>query len=328
MNLPLVTVVVPALNAAPWIGSSLTSVVAQTYPKDRLEIIVVDDGSSDGTADAANGVLTSSGLRHTLVEHSAPMGPSAARNDGWRRASGEWIQFLDADDLLEPSKIDVQARLAARARHDVAVVFSPWGHLVPDGGDWKARPPHANPAIGADPLRDVLETDNFMQLGSLLVSRAWLTKTGGFDASHRLIEDVDLLMRIIMSGGTLMPAHAGGPLSWYRHRADSLSRESRVAFTDGCVRNARAAERFWTARDELTPPRVHTLVEIYYMGAKYYAEHDQAAFQSVVDDLFRLDPSFVPSGPASLRFLTRLIGYPRAERCSVRYRTVKRALSS
>jgi glycosyltransferase involved in cell wall biosynthesis len=328
VNLPLVTVVVPALNAAPWIGSSLTSVVAQTYPKDRLEIIVVDDGSSDGTSEAVNRVLTTSGLHHTLVQHSTPQGPSAARNDGWRRASGEWVQFLDADDLLEPSKIDLQARLAARARHDVAVVFSPWGHLVLEGAHWKARTPHANPTIGADPLRDVLETDNFMQLGSLLLSRGWLMKTGGFDESHRLIEDVDLLMRIVMSGGALLPAHAGGPLSWYRQRAGSLSRESRAAFTDGCVRNARAADKYWTDRHELTAPRVQTLVDIYYMGAKYYAEHDQAAFQSVVGDLFRLDPTFVPSGPASLRFLTRLIGYPRAERCSVRYRTVKRALTS
>jgi glycosyltransferase involved in cell wall biosynthesis len=327
VNLPLVSVVVPALNAAGWIGASLTSVVAQTYQKDRLEVVVVDDGSSDGTAEEASGVLAASGLAHSVIRNSTPRGPSAARNAGWQRAKGEWIQFLDADDLLEPSKIDLQAGIAGRARHNVAVIFSPWGYMVLDGETWKPKTPHADPSIGADPLLHVLQTENFMQIGSLLFSRAWLTKTGGFNESRRLIEDVDLLMRIVMSGGVLMPAHTTGPLSWYRQRANSLSRESRAAFTDGCVRNARAAEKYWADRRQLTQPRVRLLVEVYYMGARYYAEHDQEAFRSVVEDLYRIDPRFVPSSPPSLRFLTRIIGYPRAERCSVHYRSVKRALS-
>jgi glycosyltransferase involved in cell wall biosynthesis len=325
--LPLVSVVVPALNAADWIGEALTSVVAQTYPKDRLEVVVVDDGSSDGTVEEANHVLAASGLAHSVIRNSTAKGPSAARNAGWRLAKGDWIQFLDADDLLEPSKIHLQAGIAARVRQDVAVIFSPWGHLVPDGATWKPLTPHLEPSIGADPLLHVLQTENFMQIGSLLFSRTWLTKTGGFDESRRLIEDVDLMMRIVMCGGVLMPAHASKPLSWYRQHTNSLSRESRSAFIDGCLRNARAAEQYWTDRHELTARRVRLLVDVYHMGARYYAEHDQHAFRSVVDDLYRVDPTFVPSSPPSLRLLTRLIGYPRAERCSVHYRSVKRALS-
>jgi hypothetical protein len=165
-------------------------------------------------------------------------------------------------------------------------------------------------------------------LGSLLFSRAWLMKTGGFVESYRLIEDVDLLMRIVMGGGALRPAPAGRSLSWYRQRDDSLSRESRARFTDACLRNARLAEKYWADRHELVGLRVRVLVEIYYMGARYYAEHDPEAFRSVVQDIYRVEPTFLPSGPASLRVLTRLLGYPRAERCSVRYRSLKRALSS
>jgi hypothetical protein len=200
--------------------------------------------------------------------------------------------------------------------------------LVADGESWKPQTPHVEPAIGADPLVDVLRPDNFMQLGSLLFSRAWLVKTGGFVEPYRLIEDVDLLMRIVISGGVLRPAAACHPLSWYRQRADSLSRESRARFTDACLRNARVAEKYWTDRHELTRPQAQVLVAVYYMGARYYAEHDSEAFRSVVQDIYRVEPAFLPSGPASLRVLTRLIGYPRAERCSVRYRSLKRALSS
>jgi glycosyltransferase involved in cell wall biosynthesis len=327
VTLPLVSVVVPALNAAGWIGASLISVGGQTYPKERLDVIVVDDGSSDGTTEEARRVLTANGLAHSVIRHSTPRGPSAARNAGWRRATGEWIQFLDADDLLEHSKIEVQAGIAARTRRDVAAIFSPWGHLVLDGTTWKPLSPHFDPSVGADPLLHVLQTENFMQIGSLLFSRAWLEKTGGFDESRRLIEDVDLMMRIVMSGGGLLPAHSSRPLSWYRQRPGSLSRESRAAFIEGCLLNARAAEQYWADRQELTDPRVRLLVDIYHMGARYYAEHDQQSFRSVVDDLYRIDPTFVPTRPPSLRLLTRVIGYSRAERCSVHYRTVKRALS-
>src|SRR5947208_3206068 len=112
-SLPTVSVVVPALNVAEWIGLSLSSVVAQTYPKEQLEIIVVDDGSTDQTMREAQRVLAKSGIAHDVLNNPRRRGPAAARNRGWHRATGSWIQFLDADDLLDPNKIELQAREAA-----------------------------------------------------------------------------------------------------------------------------------------------------------------------------------------------------------------------
>jgi len=165
-----------------------------------------------------------------------------------------------------------------------------------------------------------------MQIGSLMFSRRWLERTDGFVESYRLIEDVDLLMRIVMSGGLLRPVPSTRPLSWYRQRAGSLSRENERAFVDGCVRNARRAEVYWRDRDELTAPRAGMVAEVYFMGTRFYAERDPDVFLALTRDIYRLEPTFLPRKPATLRLLTRIFGYTRAERCAVRYRRLKQSV--
>ena len=96
---PTVAIVIPAFNAQTWIGETLQSVLTLDYPVDLLELIVVDDGSNDDTANIVQTTLQRSPMRWRLVPSSGK-GPSAARNTGWKLSQAEWIQFLDADDLL------------------------------------------------------------------------------------------------------------------------------------------------------------------------------------------------------------------------------------
>ena len=125
MTEPLVSVVIPAFNAADWIAASLASVAASTYPRERLDVIVVDDGSRDRTSDVATHHLRTSGLRHVVLRRDTAGGPPAARNDGWRRADGDWIQFLDADDLWHPEKLARQmARFQARPELDLCITHA------------------------------------------------------------------------------------------------------------------------------------------------------------------------------------------------------------
>src|SRR5437762_7505606 len=141
MALPRVSVVVPARNLAAWIGPALSSVGQQTYPHDLIDVVVVDDGSTDETANIASDTLTSMSMRHTVLRNKTAHGPSAARNSGWRHATGTWVQFLDGDDLLEPEKIDIQARAAATATAKVAALFSPWGRLLETASGWTRQTP-------------------------------------------------------------------------------------------------------------------------------------------------------------------------------------------
>jgi glycosyltransferase involved in cell wall biosynthesis len=321
---PLVSVVIPALNARPWIEETLQSVIGQTHPKASLEVVVIDDGSTDATAKLAADVLARSGLRHVVLRNDSSAGPSAARNRGWRSSNGGWIQFLDADDLLEPTKIERQARQAATATAETAALFSPWGHLTSSGGgDWNCGGIVA-PKVSVDPLREVLHGANFIATGSLLFARSWIERVEGYNESYRLVEDIDLLMRLIMSGATLCEAPSERPLFWYRGHAASLSRENHGAFVHACLRNLRAAEAYWRETLGLTRIRAEFLAESYFFLARFFAEHDPAQFESLLDAIYTLNPDFVPIRPLALKRASQIVGYRRAEQLAIRYRRVKR----
>jgi len=105
---PLVSILIPAYNAEKWISDTLRSAIAQTYA--NREIIVVDDGSKDGTFDAARR-FEADGVRVITQKNQ---GAAATRNAAYKLSTGDYIQWLDADDLLSPNKIQSQVDAAAQ----------------------------------------------------------------------------------------------------------------------------------------------------------------------------------------------------------------------
>ena len=85
--------------------------------------------------------------------------PSSARNGGWREGAGEWVQFLDADDLIAPQKVATQVQAASAAPADVAMVTSPWSSLIVKAGEWSSDDALVDPVIGPDPLMSVLRAE-------------------------------------------------------------------------------------------------------------------------------------------------------------------------
>ncbi len=122
MNSPKISVVVPAYNTGPWLGRSLDSLLAQTH--DNLEILVVNDGSTDNTAQ----VLDTYAAAHPSIKaiHKENGGVTSARLRGVAEATGDWIGFMDGDDVIDK---DMYARLLANAQaHDAQI--SHCGHQV------------------------------------------------------------------------------------------------------------------------------------------------------------------------------------------------------
>src|SRR5690606_17299195 len=101
-NQPLVSLVIPAYNAAAYIQRCLDSALHQDYP--NIEIIVIDDGSTDSTSEILKGYGSQPGLVVTRMDNA---GPSAARNAGIDRAKGEFLCFLDADDFVSPNYVSM-----------------------------------------------------------------------------------------------------------------------------------------------------------------------------------------------------------------------------
>jgi Glycosyl transferase family 2 len=174
----LVSVVIPAFNAAATLDDTLCSVRAQTH--EALEIIVVDDGSSDGTAAIAHRHAAADPRVCVVVQRNA--GVAAARNDGWRRARADLIAFVDADDLWAPSKIERQLQSLHSHGAQTGLVYCGFARI--DGGG-RIVGMHDCPTWEGDVLSNIFAS-NFIGNGSAaLLRRQALADAGGFDSRLR-----------------------------------------------------------------------------------------------------------------------------------------------
>lgn len=203
-----VAVVIPAHDDAQTIGAAIDSVLAQSVPV--AEIVVVDDGSSDGTGDIAR--RRGAGVR---VLEQPCLGPSAARNAGVAATTSPLIAFLDADDVWHPEKI---ARQLAALESSAAVLCA---------ADWSrgAPPPLDAGALETSTVAtDDLLVINRFQTSTVLVRRHTFALSGGFSARLDGAEDWDLWVRISRLGPVVK---IDAPLVTYRDRPAGYSKDLR-----------------------------------------------------------------------------------------------------
>lgn len=209
MRDPIVSVAIPAYNSARWLPETMASVLKQTFSE--LELIVVDDGSTDDTPE----VVKQSADDRVRYVHQENRGLSAARNTGILTARGKYIAFLDADDLFRPNKL---ARQLALFEADPALGLITCGYdLIDESGRLigEERPWLDAPVID---LRTVLFKDPLLP-STLLVSRVWLDRIGLFDESLRRYEDWEYAVRATQAGCKMACAKAS-LLAYRRHRAN------------------------------------------------------------------------------------------------------------
>ena len=186
-----VSVVVPCFNSAGTLARALRSVALQSLPP--LEVIVVDDASSDASADVALSWGASSSVPLVLVRLPHNSGPAAARNAGWARAQGEFIAFLDADDAWHPQKLGVQHNVML-ASPDLSLCGH--GFLVEPDED----APYAEIfAVGGQDLgRAEMLTRNRLPTPSVMLRRDLKER---FREDQRLSEDYLLWLEVVLGGG-------------------------------------------------------------------------------------------------------------------------------
>jgi glycosyltransferase involved in cell wall biosynthesis len=185
----LVSVIIPAYNCADYLPAAIESVLAQTYR--NFEIIVVDDGSTDATPD----VLQRYGDQIVAVAQPN-QGVALARNHGIRLAQGEWVAFLDADDLFFPDKLAAQMAMAA-ANPQLGLIHSGWQRVDSQGRFLMAVEPwHQVPDLTLESWlrwKPVLPS-------AMLFRRDWLERSGGFDPQFPPAEDTELVLRLALMG--------------------------------------------------------------------------------------------------------------------------------
>lgn len=195
---PTVSVVIPAYNAAEFLGEALDSVLAQTYQP--LEVIVVDDGSEDDIQE----VVGAYSGKVTYIHKPHGGGCGGTRNVGIRAAKGEWIAFLDADDVWKPTLLDKLVKGAVETGADL--VFSDWLKLMNgsvfgptnlERNGIKARLHTLAPnRLLLNPFELLLEVGCYVLPSSALIKRGALLEIGLFDESIYCTDDLDLWLRL------------------------------------------------------------------------------------------------------------------------------------
>jgi glycosyltransferase involved in cell wall biosynthesis len=182
---PAVSVIIPTYNRSSWVTQAVASVLAQTYRD--LELLVVDDGSTDATLEALRPFLG----RVKLLRRATRRGVSAARNLGLAAARGEWLAFLDSDDLWRPEKLARQmAYFAAHPEYLLCQTEEIW---IRRGV--RVNPPRHCRKFGGDIFLPSLERC-LISPSAVMLNRRLMEEHGGFDETLPAAEDYDLWLRL------------------------------------------------------------------------------------------------------------------------------------
>jgi glycosyltransferase involved in cell wall biosynthesis len=318
-NLPLVSIVMAAYNAEKWVGASLDACLAQTHRP--LEIIVVDDGSSDGTPAILADYARVHGIR---VLTQANRGQSAALNAGVAAATGRYIKFVDADDLIDPENIAVQvAALSAHPRH---LAYGVWGRFYTDPAEtvFTPHPGWHDSDHPADWLCETWEdTEPMYQCALFLIPRELLTAAGGWDERLSLINDFEFFTRLVLVGEGIRHTPAAR-LRYRSNLAGSLSaQKSRRAWESACLSTRLAVKHLLAKRNDPEARRLAAGMLKQLVFAIYPAHHDLTS--ALLNDVARLGGSSTPlNGGRLLRLLARVCGW----RLAIRLRDFRQRRSS
>ncbi len=209
---PAVSIVVPVFNGGALLRETVHSALGQSFGD--FELILVDDGSTDHCVDA---VRSLDSRIVSLVQDNR--GPSAAAQTGLQQARGEFIAFLDQDDLWDPGKLAAQVK-TMRSRPTLALTFCATGYV---GAGGEPLPLPARVWDGPLGFEQLMRDFVIGNTSSVMVRRSAAIEAGGFDPRFHYMYDLDLFLRIALLGGGEL-AGTGDRHSYYRRHSGQMSR--------------------------------------------------------------------------------------------------------
>jgi glycosyltransferase involved in cell wall biosynthesis len=304
---PLVSVLIPAYNVERFLAETLRSVLAQTWP--TKEVIVVDDGSRDGTLAVARS-FESAGVKVIAQENR---GQSASENVAVAACQGDLFEFLDADDLLQPDKLAVQVRRLQEEGFD-CVASGKWARFRETPGDGRFVPePFWTDMDPVDWLVSAWERHGMMHGAAWLIPRAVAERAGPWDESLSLINDFDYFPRVLLACRRVLFCEGAG--TWYRSGIEtSLSGSKSRKAWDSAYRALGASTARLLARED--SPRTRRAC------VRQYQEFVYAAYPDVPDLIEGAERRvkelgggmFPPQGGPKFKLVAGLVGWRLAKR--------------
>jgi glycosyltransferase involved in cell wall biosynthesis len=301
---PRVSICIPCFNAERWIAEAVRSALGQTWSE--TEVIVVDDGSTDGSleklAEFGDSILLICG------EHR---GGNSARNLAFRRASGEWLQFLDADDYLKPAKIERQFEESQEGAA-ADVIYSPTYDDPMEGAGAALR--HSSVDLSADIYAQWIAWE-IPQTGGCLWRKSALESLGGWKEGQPCCQEHELYLRALQAG--LRFVFAPTPNAVYRiWSEDTVCRKDPrlvIKVRTGLIDNMR---EWMTARGLWTNQHQRIAGRACFEMARTIAKYDLA--EAAAYHRGRMKKGLIhpagPTAPPKYRLVYYTLGFERAER--------------
>jgi glycosyltransferase involved in cell wall biosynthesis len=304
---PLVSILIPAYNAERFLAGTLRSVLDQTWA--AKEIIVIDDGSRDGTLAVARSFESAS----VKVIAQENRGQSASENVAVAACQGDLFEFLDADDLLQLDKLEVQVRRLQEVGFD-CVASGRWARFSRTPGDGRFVPePFWTDLDPVDWLVSAWERHSMMHGAAWLIPRAIAEKAGPWDESLSLINDFDYFPRVLLACRRVL--FCSEAVTWYRSGVEtSLSGSTSRKAWASAYRALQASTARLLSREE--SPRTRRAC------VRQFQEFVYAAYPDVPDLIDGAEQRvrelgggiFPPQGGPKFKFVAGLIGWRLAKR--------------
>ncbi|MFV9504989.1 MAG: glycosyltransferase family 2 protein [Oscillochloridaceae bacterium umkhey_bin13] len=306
-----VSVIIPCYNAAPWITATIQSALDQ--PVAELEVIVVDDGSTDGSGD-----LVAQQFPQVRLVRTPNGGASRARNLGTSLAQGAFIQYLDADDLLAPGKL--AAQLAALIQSGAEVAYGAWQRLRL-GLDGNYQPAERiERTLSGDPAIRLF-TDFWCPPAAYLFRRSIVERIGGWNERLPIIQDARFALDAALHGACFVATP--GVMAYYRvHSSGSVSSGSQAAFYRDVYTNATEVEQVWLARGGLSAAQRAALLQVYGGVAYMGFDCDDGLFKAGYAAVQRLNHGQAPAHLRRLAVAHTIFGSQRVKQVVGQVRTM------
>lgn len=183
-----VSIIIPTYNREKTILRAVQSVLEQTYT--NLEVLIIDDGSTDGTADIINNIKDDR-IKYIVLEQNG--GPSNARNVGVQIAEGEWIAFQDSDDCWHKNKLEKQIEYIERNPQYSLIYCMSMNYFL--NGNTLIVPPAPLPDVMEGKMLHTLLQRNVVDTPTMFMKRECFLTVGGFDVRYKALEDWEFMIR-------------------------------------------------------------------------------------------------------------------------------------
>jgi glycosyltransferase involved in cell wall biosynthesis len=310
MSSPSVSVLIPCFNAEKFIAETLESVLGQTWP--NLEVIVVDDGSQDSSVQAVERFVS----RGVRLLRQPNRGAGAARNTALRASNGAFVQFLDADDLISATKIEIQLRRLVD--NPDAIASAEWGRFQGSPSEicWNPEPVWQD----MSPL-DWLAASRAQGLGMLfpalwLVPRQVVDRAGFWDESLSLGDDGEYFTRVILNSKCVL--FCSGARCYYRSRVrGSLSGNKSLEGFRSAFRVIDLCESHVLAKEKSDRMKRATALMWQHLAHACYP-YDPVIAERALERARQIHSvTIAPSGGRTFRLLSGVIGWRAARKLQV-----------